>query len=309
MKNILIIGSAGYIGSRLTLEFKDKYSITTLDACWFEHSNSPDIIGDFYNFDKTFYSKFDIIILLAAHSSVKMCEGPMLSAYNNNVRNFVHLFSKLNSNQKIIYASSSSVYGDVGSTVVDENHNDFIPHNHYDVTKHIIDLYAPKFNIQYYGLRFGTVNGYSPTVRKDIMINSMTHSALTSGEIKLYIKDIIRPILGIEDLVRAIETIIENESDNRGIYNLASFNATAEDIAKKVNNVTNTKIVEYVTDPTNISNSKLQTKCYNFSINCEKFIRKFNFEFKETVESITKSLINNYPKIQLTTRDNFKHYE
>lgn len=309
MKKILIIGGSGYIGSRLIKEYLKKYSITTLDLCWFNFKYKPDIIGDYYKFDKSFYSKFDVIILLAAHSSVKMCEGSILSAYNNNVRNLIHLFSNLNSNQKIIYASSSSVYGDVGTNIVDENYFNFLPHNHYDITKHIIDLYAPKFDVEFYGLRFGTVNGYSPIVRKDIMINSMTYNAISSGEIKLYIKDIIRPILGINDLVRAIETIIDCDQDKRGIYNLASFNETAENIAYGVSDILNIKVKEYETDPSNIENIKLQTKCYNFSISCKKFINAFNFKFNETVKTITESLVNNLDNIEYTTRDQFKYYE
>ena len=309
MKKVLIIGSSGYIGTKLSEEYFTKYSLTTLDICWFNHKNKPNIIGDYYAFDKSFYSKFDVIILLAAHSSVKMCEGSILSAYNNNVRNLLHLFSNLNSKQKIIYASSSSVYGDVGVNIVDENYLNFLPHNHYDITKHIIDLYAPKFDVEFYGLRFGTVNGYSPIVRKDIMINSMVYNSITNGEIKLYIKNIVRPILGIDDLAKAIKTIIESDQDKRGIYNLASFNDTAENIAYAVSDIVKVKVKEYETDPTNVINAKLQTKCYNFSISCEKFTNTFNFVFSDTVKTITESLINNFNNIEFTSRDQFKYYE
>jgi nucleoside-diphosphate-sugar epimerase len=238
-----------------------------------------------------------------------MCEGNIQSAYKNNITNFVNLFSKLKPHQKIIYASSSSVYGDVGEKVVNETYNNFVAHNHYDITKHVIDLYSQKFDVKYYGLRFGTVNGYSPVVRKDIMINSMVYNAINDGEIKLYIKDIIRPILGINDLSKAIKCIIESDKDNRGIYNLASFNETAENIAYGVSRVVNIPVNEYETDPTNISNIKLQTKNYNFSIDSSKFIKTFNFEFKETTESITESLVSQFKDIIFVSRDQYSKYE
>lgn len=309
MQKVLIIGGNGYIGSRLLNNYKNLYDLTAVDICWYNDPADNIIKEDYKNFSKDFYKKFDAIILLAAHSSVKMCEGPLSSAFNNNVVNFINLFSKLNSNQKIIYASSSSVYGDVGVKTVTEEYDSFLPHNHYDITKHINDLYAPRFDAQYYGLRFGTVNGYSKIVRNDVMINSMVYSGIVNKEIKLYIKDIVRPILGIGDLSRAIKNILDSTEDNRGIYNLASFNSTAEEIANQVSSTIGIPVVEYKTDPSNITNSKLQTKCYNFSIDSTKFEKTFNFKFNETIKSISEELVKNFNNIKFTSRNEFKHYE
>ena len=308
-KNILIIGGKGYIGSKLSEVLSENHNVSIMDLCWFDNPDSSTIVEDFGKMDKLFYSQFDTIILLAGHSSVKMCEGNLHYSYNNNVKNFINLLSNLSPTQKVIYASSSSVYGNAGEKRVDENYHDFVPHNHYDITKHVIDLYAPKFDVQYYGLRFGTVNGYSPNMRKDVMINSMVYNAITDGEIKLYIKDIMRPILGINDLCRAITTIVESDEDNRGIYNLSSFNKTAEEIAKGVSSVVGIPVKEYQSDPFSIKNSKLETKSYNFSIDSSKFINTFNFKFNDTIETITKSIVDNFEKIKFTDRSNVQEYE
>ena len=308
-KNILIIGGKGYIGSKLSEVVSENHNVSIMDLCWFDNPDSSTIVEDFGKMDKLFYSQFETIILLAGHSSVKMCEGNLDYSYNNNVRNFINLLSNVLPTQKVIYASSSSVYGNAGEKRVDENYHDFVPHNHYDITKHVIDLYAPKFDVQYYGLRFGTVNGYSPNMRKDVMINSMVYNAITDGEIKLYIKDIMRPILGINDLCRAITAIVESDEDNRGIYNLSSFNKTAEEIAKGVSSVVGIPVKEYQSDPFSIKNSKLETKSYNFSIDSSKFINTFNFKFNDTIETITKSIVDNFEKIKFTDRSNVQEYE
>jgi nucleoside-diphosphate-sugar epimerase len=311
MKKVLIIGGNGYVGSRLINDYKEIYEMAAIDNTPLDKdiSFAYTYFCDFNELDENFYSNYDVIILLAGHSSVKMCEGNVEHAFNNNVRNFVNLINKLKPHHKFIYASSSSVYGNVGKKIVTEKYHNFVPHNHYDVTKHMIDLYADKIPCEYYGLRFGTVNGASPVVRKDVMINSMTYNALNDGEVKLYIKDIIRPILGINDLSRAIKTIINSDKDNRGIYNLASFNETAENIAYGVSKITGIPVKEYETDPTNITNAKLQTKSYNFSIDSSKFMKTFNFEFEETIESITKSLVTNFKDIIFTDRNQPKEYE
>jgi nucleoside-diphosphate-sugar epimerase len=145
-------------------------------------------------------------------------------------------------------------------------------------------------------------------MRSDVMINSMTTSALKNNKIELYVKDTLRPILGIKDLTSAIIKIIEESRDLRGHYNLASFNSTSEKIAIEVSKITDVKIIEMETS-NNQSTNKMESKNYNFSINCDKFIENFDFKFEETIESITNSIVENFDKIKLTRRDNIINYE
>ena len=307
MKKILLIGGNGYIGSFLSLNLKDKYDIKIVDLNWF---NDSDDEYDFKNLTDSYVKEFDAVLLLAGHSSVKMCDTDMLSSFNNNVDNFIKLISKLNESQKFIYASSSSVYGHTGNSIVDETYKGFEPNNYYDLSKQIIDMYVTKNDINYYGLRFGTVNGWSPRLRSDIMINAMVNSAKNDGHIKLYIKDIMRPILGIKDLCNAIEAIIDCDVDKRGIYNLASFNNTSEGIANGVSSIMNMPVVEYnVSDLEKITNVKLQTTAYNFAIDSSKFENEFDFKFNETIESITKSLVDGFENCDKTNRNIIKIYE
>jgi nucleoside-diphosphate-sugar epimerase len=306
-KKILIIGGSGYIGS--FLRKKLPYDLSSVDIEWFDNNESISV--DFSTLSESFLSEQDVIILLAGHSSVKMCQGDYMNAFNNNVVNFLKLINKIKLIEKrikLIYASSSSVYGMTGDLIVDENYNSFIPYNNYDITKHIIDVYAEFSGVEYYGLRFGTVNGYSPIMRSDVMINSMTTSALNTKKIQLYVKDTLRPILGINDLTSAIIKIIEEPKDLRGHYNLASFNSTSEKIAMGVSKITGADIIEMESPNKNPTN-KLESKNYNFSINCDKFIKNFDFKFEETIESITKSIVDNFENIKLTIRDKIIKYE
>tara|TARA_Y100000310_G_scaffold331978_1_gene406625 strand:+ start:1226 stop:2158 length:933 start_codon:yes stop_codon:yes gene_type:complete len=310
MSKVLLIGGNGYIGTRL-YEYLLNTSATmidVMDTCWFGNSIVNTIKEDYRSMDKKFYSEYDTIILLAGHSSVKMSEAGSNSCFNNNVRNFIELLDKLTT-QKLIYASSSSVYGSVGGRTVNEKYYGFEPYNQYDISKHTADLYAQKSDIEYYALRFGTVNGYSPVLRTDIMINAMVNSALNNGEIKLFIKDTMRPILGIADLSRAVGTIVKSKKDKRGLYNLASFNKTAEQIAYEVAAVVNVPVIEYETDPNVVINIKNQTKAYNFSISTLKFRKEFGFKFKETVDSITSELVENWESMIKTDRSKPHEYK
>ena len=301
LKRTLIIGSGGYIGSRLMKEMQ----ATGVDINWFKKGRKD---VDFKDLTRDYYSEFDNIILLAGHSSVKMSEGGLNSCFNNNVRNFIDLIEKLDK-QKLIYASSSSVYGSVGGKTVNEKYFGFEPYNQYDISKHTADLYAQKSDVEYYALRFGTVNGYSPFLRSDVMINAMVNSAINDGHIKLYIKDTMRPILGINDLCESIRYILASDEDKRGLYNLASFNKTAEQIAYEVANVMGVQVHEFEADPTQIKNTKSQTKAYNFSISTLKFIREFGFKFKDTVESLATELKDRWNDMKKTDRSKVINYE
>jgi len=307
MKKILIIGGNGYIGSFLNHTFQKDFDITNIDLNWFSSQSNP---IDFKDLTKEYLSEFESIILLAGHSSVKMCHDNMLSSFRNNVQNFVELLGKIDKSQKLIYASSSSVYGHTKNSIVSEDYNTFVPNNYYDLTKQIIDTYALQSGLNFYGLRFGTVNGWAPNLRADIMINAMVHSALQDGHIKLYVKDIMRPILGINDLSKAIKKIIDSDGKNPGIYNLASFNSTAEEIAISVSNILNIPIKEYQTNELEkITNAKLQTTAYNFAISSNKFQKNFDFKFQEDIESIVKSLISKFEDCEKTNRNIQKIYE
>jgi len=299
-KTVLVIGGAGYIGSRLRLELAKHYTVDSVDCCWFSHDESSRRI-DYAKLTSGDLGKYDVIVLLAGHSSVASCVGPIQDPWLNNVTNFTELLKKL-SGQTLIYASSASVYG---NSIPGELHREttrkpFIPVNNYDITKYALDLEAIKAidaGLDVVGLRFGTVNGWAPYIRTDVMINAMYDTAVFYKEIKITNKHINRALLGINDLCRAVHTIIKKPKP--GIYNLASFNTTVAEIANTVAERLDVKL----TDRGNTLNA------YDFGLDCGLFERKYNFKFQDTPETIVDSLIEGYDSSQHGRRDNFMIYQ
>jgi nucleoside-diphosphate-sugar epimerase len=211
------------------------------------------------------------------------------------------LLSKISKNQKFIYASSSSVYGNVNRNIVTEECEEYVAGSFYDLSKAEIDHYVKIFDeVNYYGLRFGTVNGFSPNTRNDVMINAMVSSAIANREIKVFNPMIRRPILYINDLCRAVETIIlEGNYSNRGLYNLASFNSTADIIGRKTSEVfddVKLSVIDREPTPEENINKKLNSKVYDFAISSDKFISTFNFKFEGTIKDIAIELKENLNK-------------
>ena len=302
---VLLIGGNGYIGSSLYYHLANNspHKVTSVDACWHNKCLHENIKIDYKHLTKDFYDDFDAVVLVAAHSSVPMCSGNFLSSFNNNTVNFTNLLDKIG-DQKLIYASTSSVYGYVGGNKASEDFNDFRPNNHYDKTKILSDQIARDSGKNYYGLRFGTVNGRSPIFRTDIMINAMSESYIKESKIKLFAADIHRPILAIKDLIRAVRTIIDGE-DNPGFYNLASFNSTVEDIGIEVARSLNCQI-DWIEGKTDLQNQSLP---YSFSIDTSKFEETFNFECKENIITICNDVVNsNYDNMIKSPRIEYKEY-
>ena len=310
MDKILLIGGCGYIGSRLFQVLSDKHDVDSVDAEWYgNHINKLNVVKDFGTLTKDELVPYDVVILLAGHSSVKMCVDNAIPTLKNNVVNFVNLLEKLDKKQMFIYASSSSVYGDTKEKMVTEEYNQFEPNNYYDLSKHEIDSYAKLSSTKYFGLRFGTVCGASPNLRNDIMINAMTFNAIKNKKVFCFNPEVHRPILGIEDLCAAIETIIEKGTyEDRGFYNLASFNSTAEKISRVVAHQTGAELEFVVELPETITNVKLQTKAYNFLIDSTLFEQTFNFEFKEDINTIVRSLVDNFDNMNKGNRSDVRIY-
>jgi nucleoside-diphosphate-sugar epimerase len=275
-KKVLLLGGDGYIGSVFSNTRKD---ITSIDIGWFSHSESM----DFNSLDKDFISNFSDIVLLAGHSSVLMCKGDFVSTFNNNIRNFGSLLNKID-NQKIIYASSSSIYnGCVGQA--DETFTEFKGTNEYDISKYTIDLLARMSKKNYYGLRFGTVNGPSNNMRWELMINKMVIDSIMTGNITLYNKDVRRPILNIETIPECINLIIDSDKILNGYYNLCNTNSTIGQYAFMVKSVLKQ---ELGLDINIIDNGNTET--YDFAMSNKKFSETYNYSFDEDLKPIISKL-------------------
>ena len=298
MKKILVLGGNGYVGSRLRQVLRNDHFVKSNDICWHAYDEISDH-RDYHKLTREELAEFEVIIVLAGHSSVPSCIGDLSGPWRNNVTNFTDLVDKID-DQLIIYASSASVYGNSKPGEQHrETNNHFTPVNNYDVTKYALDQQAIIANLKgkrVIGLRFGTVNGWAPNLRVDVMINSMYHSVQNGTGIQVMNKHISRAMLGIEDLCRAMLHCIEQPVP--GIYNLASFNATVEEIAQAVSD----KLGIEITDKGNTANA------YDFAIDTALFEQTFDFTFTATPATIVGSLIQNYTQSTPQWRDKYIIY-
>lgn len=277
---ILMIGGSGYIGSEIRKRLKIKHELTNIDLNLFGGELARQV--SYEELESSFVQKFDTIILTAAHSSVPMCNNDPNGAFSNNVTSCYKFLKNIHQNQKLIYASSSCVYVETGDKNAEET-DKTEPVDMLSFSKTTIDNYLRAFNpCEWYSLRFGSVNGWSENFRTDLMINAMTYNALKNGFLRVFNGESYRPILGMVDLVNSVEAIANNKNDNRGIYNIASFNTNINTIANTVSELTGCKIQK-----------EQDIKSYNFCISSDKFLNTFKIKLEETPRSIINSILEN----------------
>lgn len=219
--NIALLGGCGYIGSKLYDHLSLKHRVSSFDL---ELRGNP---GRIRNVRKDYrnlldFRDFNAVLLLAGHSSVAACEKDIYGAMANNLMGPIELAPRLRG-QLFIYASSASVYASKSGQRA----------NAYDFTKAACDEAMTFVHPNHYALRFGTVCGWSPNVRMDLMLNAMVHDAMMNGCVRMRNPTIRRPLLGLQDLCKAIDMILGG-SVPPGVQNLCSINTTVGQVADAV---------------------------------------------------------------------------
>lgn len=267
MRNILITGGAGFIGSNLvdSLLEDPENRVTCLDnfdtfyypkvkrsniRTHLENSNYTLVEGDIRDLDplKHKLSKnYDVIIHLAAKVGVLPSLQAPIQYTDVNVLGTQKLleFARESHCKKFIFASSSSVYGVNPHVPWSEEENVLMPISPYASTKISGELlghvYAKLYNFQFIALRFFTV--YGPRQRPDLAIHKFVKliserkpiTMYGDGETKrdyTYIDDIDSAILAALNYSKSMYEII-NLGNNKPVKLLELIKAIEKVLGKK----------------------------------------------------------------------------
>ena len=252
-KKILVTGAAGFIGfhlSKLLLQkgvtvigfdnINDYYDVNLKYArlaILERFENFTFVKGDLA--DKTAVdnlfseNKFDIVVNLAAQAGVRYSiENPQVYI-ESNVIGFFNILEACRNNpvEHLLYASSSSVYGNQQKTPFSTDDDVSKPISLYAATKKSNELmaytYSHLYGIPSTGLRFFTV--YGPYGRPDMAYFSFTQKIMKGETIKIFNDgDMYRDFTYVDDIVKGIENMLCNppEADENGdratVYNIGN---------------------------------------------------------------------------------------
>lgn len=248
MKNILITGGAGYIGTVLTEQLLDRgYNFKVVDTLWYGNYLSDKVQiekKNILNITQAEIDSFDVVIFLGGVSNDPMAEYKPSINFTENMASSSYLAYitrqsaiKTQTKKRFIYASTCSVYGYTSNNLMSESDPIPAPHFPYGISK----LYAEKAIMALendffkpIALRKGTVGGWSPRMRFDLVVNVMTKSALNNKQIVVNNPSLWRPLVDVRDAAEAYVRAIESNIDITGAYNISYDNYTIGRLADEI---------------------------------------------------------------------------
>jgi nucleoside-diphosphate-sugar epimerase len=208
---------------------------------------------------------------------------------------YLGYISKIAKVKRYIYASSCSVYGYTENELYDETRpvGSSYPYGISKLQGEQAALQLTNDEFSVICLRKGTISGYSPRMRLDLIVNTMFKTALRDGVITVNNPSIWRPILSIEDAATAYIRAVEANARISGVFNLASGNYTVGEVA----DVVRSRIEERMDLRINLSIKHIQD-FRNYKVSVEKAANVLSFHPTGNVRSIVDNLIENVDKFR-----------
>lgn len=293
---ILVAGGAGYIGSVLVPQLMDRgYEVDVVDLLWFGN-HLPDGVKvtetDLMSLEEKDLDEFDQVIFIAGLSNDPMAEYSPSRNFTDNAAlpAYLSYISKRAGVKRFIYGCSCSVYGYSANGLCDETAlaTSSYPYGISKLQGEFACLSLQSENFSVISLRKGTVSGYSPRMRLDLIVNTMFKAAITEKMITINNPSIWRPIVDVKDAASAYIRAVEADYRISGIFNIAYGNFTVAEVADYVR--------EGVREHLGI-NAGLKIKYMedfrNYKVSIEKAHNVLSFNPRFNIEDIVISLVNN----------------
>jgi nucleoside-diphosphate-sugar epimerase len=235
---VLIIGGAGYIGSVLIEELLERgYAVKVFDRLYYGEVGLKDfrekielVVGDMRQLNPSVLEGVDAVINVGGLSNDPTAEYNPKANFEMNT-----LATELSAKQckkvgirRYIFSSSCSIY-DFGVT---EQDRDVLVDEQMKVDPKA--AYSSSKDFCPVILRNGTVFGFSPRMRYDLVVNTFVKDALARGTITVfYGGEMWRPLVAVRDVARAFIACLEAEEEKiKGqVFNLVYRNFRISELA------------------------------------------------------------------------------
>ena len=317
---ILVTGGAGYIGCVTIRELLNKgEAVRVFDKLFFgeeglkEVRDKVDLVqGDIRQFDEAVLDGIDAVIHLAGLSNDPTAEyNPKANFEMNTVATRVLADAcKKRGVKRFIFSSTCSIYdlGFYAEDVMKDETSEVKPRAAYAISNYEAEKYLIKLADKDFCpviLRQGTVYGFSPRMRYDLVVNTFLKDSLMNGVMTVFCGgEMWRPLIDVSDVAKAYICCVEAPEDKvRGeIFNINYKNFRILELAHWVREAfKDEKKVEIEVDY-----SSFKTRSYRVSSKKIEAVLGFKAAMgvKESVEHMLKMIY----KYNMTDFLNPKYY-
>jgi UDP-glucuronate 4-epimerase len=234
--------------------------------------------------------RIKFIVHLAGQAGVRYSIVNPLSYVDNNIKAYINLLEFFKYHRhlvSILYASSSSIYGDKKSKIKNYNIKSVYAASK-KTMEFISDVYCNIYKLKFVGMRFFTV--YGPYGRPDMSIYKFFNNILEDKRIDIYnYGNHKRSFTYIDDIILNINKIVKNSDKNKYkkdsiVYNIGNPNSVSLFKLTKIIEAVLSKKVKKNLMPFQMGDV-LKTKAYigkeenrldfKFKVNIEEGIKKF----------------------------------
>jgi len=295
VKNLLITGGLGYIGSKFIENYSKNYNIYVLDTQFYSKKNNE--IFKLINKDLRDIEEKDLKNIDSVVHMAELSNDPLGELNSNLTTEINHLATKKlldlcrkSTVKKFIYMSSCSVYGK-NENLVNEN-SDLLPLTSYSKSKVANENYilGSNFDFEVIIFRNATVYGYAKNLRLDLVINELTYDAINNNEINLLSDGTPeRPFIHVSDLTNIIDIALKSKKNlHNNIFNIGSndLNYSIRTVAEYIKDILNIEKINF---------GKKDEDQRSYLVDFSKITNEFpNFNIEFDLEKGIKDLINNF---------------
>lgn len=239
---ILLTGGAGYIGAVTVHELLDKgFAVRVLDKFLYGEYPLKEVMsridcieGDLCEMDEALLDGIDVVVHLAGLSNDPTAEfNPEANRKLNTVATQrLAEACKRKGVKRFIFASSCSVYdkGMMAEDIIQNEESEVEPRAAYATSKRAAEQALLEMADEHFQptiLRQGTVYGWSPRMRYDLVVNTFVRCAFEQGILTVHCGgEMWRPLVDVSDVAKCYLACIQADLKDVGgqIFNLAYKN-------------------------------------------------------------------------------------
>jgi len=323
MSKVLVVGGAGYMGSVLAEELLERgYVVKVLDRLYYGEDGLRDIrdrvelvVGDMRTVGPEVLGGVDAMVNVGGLSNDPTAEYNPQANYEMNTVATRKLaeFCKEQGVRRCIFASSCSIYdrgvGNDEKDVLQDETSKVTPRatysrSKYEAERHLLEMVGDDFCPVI--LRNGTIYGFSPRMRYDLVVNTFVKDALSKGVLTLhYGGEMWRPLVDIRDVARACIACLEAEEDKvRGeIFNVSFQNVRISELALRVR-----EALRQVKVQVDIWPDYGYKGVRSYRVSAQKIERVLGVHPKVTIEESVVDMVEKVRRYGYTDFDNPKYY-